>query len=411
MFKRPVAYVRQFDKSLWILSLGWFVAAMGFAVSIPFIAIYFHAELGMSMSKIGVFFGVMAIIRSIFQTVGGELSDRMERRVLLIYSQIIRSVLFLGLALAIYFDLGFWAVGVSLMLNSMVGAVFQPTANAMVSDILPQAKRLDGFAITRSAGNLGWAAGPAIGGFLANYSYGHLFVLSAIVTFLSGLIFLFFLVSPPTVRTGERFSIKDLVDLRKDPMLGMHSILIFILYLVVAQLMAPFSVYTVEMAGITEKQLGFLYTLNGLLVVSLQIPVMNLLRKMKLTHQLALGGFIYAIGYGLIGSFVSFNFFIMAIVIVTLGEVCMSPPSLALTSKLAPAGRMGRYMGIFGFFVASGWSFGPLYGGVIIDHFGSTPSLAWILISSLALISALGYLLFTRKLPDEINSKEDATVT
>jgi len=406
MFGRPVGYVKQFNKNLWILSTGWFVSAFGFAVSIPFIAIYFHAKLGMSMSQIGLFFGAMAAVRSIFQAVGGETSDRIERKVILVYSQIFRAVAFLGLAVSIYWDLGFWPVAGALLINSIFGAVVQPVANAMVSDILPKKQRLDGYAITRSAGNLGWAAGPAIGGFFAGYSYGLLFLISSGVTLLSGLVFMVFLKPPPAIKAQDRFKLSDLIDIRKDPHLAGHSILIFALYLVVAQLIAPFSVYAVEMVKITEHQLGMLYALNGLMVVLMQIPVTRLLSRYRLTTQLALGAFVYAVGYGMVGTLAGFEFFILAIFVVTMGEIFMSPPSLALTSRLAPEGRMGRYMGIFGFFVASGWSFGPLYGGVILDYFGNNAPVAWALISSLAILSGIGYLVFNRKLPVRFNTGE-----
>jgi MFS family permease len=88
---------------------------------------------------------------------------------------------------------------------------------------------------------------------------------------------------------------------------------------------------------------------------------------------------------------------------VTLGEVIMSPPTLTLTSRLAPEGRMGRYMGIHGFVVAAGWSFGPLYGGLILDHFSHSHALAWGLISSVALVSCFGYLWLRKRLPQEID--------
>ena len=406
MVKRVHRYLAQFQSTLWILSVGWFVGALGFAVSIPFISIYFYSELGLSMSEIGAFFGVMAIVRSVFQALGGEFSDRMERRYLLIHSQIIRAGAFLLLAFSIFYNWGFWAIAGSLFINSIFGAVFQPAANAMVADILPRDKRLDGYAITRSAGNLGWAVGPAIGGFLAEYSYGLLFVISGVITFLSGLFFLFFLKSPKTTKNSEPFKFSDLLAIRNDPYIAKHSLLIFFLYLVVAQLIAPFSVYTVEMAGISEYQLGVLYTLNGLMVVFLQIPVTKLLSKRRFTVQLAMGAFVYVIGYSLVGFWSGFSFFILAMIVITLGEIFMSPASLALTSSLAPEGRMGRYMGIFGFFVASGWSFGPLYGGIILDHLGGTPEIAWVAISSIALIAGLGYLSFRRQLPLELDIKK-----
>lgn len=405
MVTRSILYIRQFDKNLWVLAVGWLVSAIGFAVSIPFISIYFHSELGLSITEIGVFFGAMAVVRSVFQVVGGEVSDRMERRSLLIYSQVFRAGAFLSLAVGIYRGWGFWPLAVSLMVNSIFGAVFQPVANATVSDILPTKKRLDGYAITRSAGNLGWAVGPAIGGFLAGHSYGLLFVISSAITLVSGLVFWAFLKIPRAFSAAERFKLSDLIAIKDDRHMAWHTLLIFMLYLVVAQLIAPFSIYAVEMVGISEHQLGLLYSLNGLMVAFLQIPLTRLLSKYRLTIQLAAGAFVYAIGYSMIGSVADFYFFVLAIIVVTAGEMVMSPPSLALTSRLAPKGRMGRYMGIFGFSVASGWSFGPLYGGVILDYLGHTPALAWVMISSLAVLSGAGYLLFTRRLPDRYNQK------
>ncbi len=407
MWKASIAYIRRFDRSLWILSLGWLISALGFAAAIPFIGIYFHAEFGLSMTQIGIFFGVMAVVRSVFQAVGGEISDRIERRWLLIFAQYTRAFVFIFLAAAIFGHWGFWWCAVFLMINSVFGAVFQPVANAMVSDILPKEKRLDGYAITRTAGNLGWALGPAVGGFLATSSYALLFLIAAVVTLLSALTFHLFLRVPQTHRQNDRFKFSDIIAIKDDHYLAVHVGLIFLLYLVVAQLILPFSVYTVEMVGISETRLGYLYSLNGFLVAALQIPITRLLSKRSLTAQLAAGGFLYAVGYSMVGVLVGFHYFIVAITIVTIGEMFMSPPSLTLTSRLAPAGRIGRYMGIHGFFVAAGWSFGPLYGGVILDHFGYHHALAWLIISSLALVSCIGYVIFGRKLPPRFNRQGD----
>jgi len=398
-------YIRQFNKNLWVLSLGWFVSALGFGISIPFISIYFHARLGLTIAQIGLFFGLMAVVRSIFQALGGEISDHIERRQILIFSQLLRAVAFIMLAISIYQQWGFYAISICLLINSIFGAVFQPTANALVSDILPPVQRLDGYALTRSAGNLGWAVGPAIGGFLAGYNYGLLFIISSAITLLSCLVFWIFLKTPRTSIASVKFKFRDILAIKEDPYLSRHCFLTFLLYLVVSQLIAPFSVYAVEMVHISEYQLGLLYTLNGITVVALQMPVTGLLSKYKLSIQLALGAFLYAIGYGIMGLGSKFEHFLGIILIVTLGEILMSPPALTLTSKLAPAGRMGRYMGIFGFVVSSGWSLGPLYGGVILDHFSNRHSLAWIVISSLALVAGIGYMMFSRELPDRLNMK------
>jgi len=408
MIGSTLGFFKQFNRDLWILAAGWFVGALGFGASIPFIAIYFHDELGMSTTEIGLFFGAMAVVRSVFQAIGGEMSDRVGRVPLLVHSQYARAGAFFGLAMAIAYDMGFWWVAGFLLINSIFGSIFMPAVNAMVSDILPDKQRLDGYALTRTAGNLGWAAGPAIGGFLATFSYAALFSISAAITLLSGLIFWLFLKVPHTTKITEQFKFSDLIAVRSDKNLAFHVLLIFCLYLVVSQLIAPFSVYTVNMVGISKSDLGLLFTLNGLLVAILQIPMTRLLSRTRFTTQLALGSFVYFIGYGILGLFDSYSFLVAVVIVVTLGEIAMSPPSLTLTSRLAPEGRTGRYMGIYGFFVTAGWSLGPLYGGLFLDRFESSPALAWLLISSLALVSAFGYVMFGRRLPDQYNRKEQS---
>jgi len=406
MFHKLYQFFGQFGKDLWILAFGWFVSALGFAASIPFISIYFHSELGLSTTEIGIFFAVIAIVRSLFQLIGGEISDRISRRGLLIHSQSLRVITFILMGLTIQYNWGFWPMAIIFTLNSIVGAVFMPTVNALVSDMLPPEKRLDGYAISRSAGNLGWAAGPAIGGFMAAHSYAALFYLSGVITFISVLIFWIFLVVPEVAKVQERFKFSDLVAVRHDKNLAWHAGLTFFLYLVVAQLIAPMSIYSVEMVGISEAQLGMLFAINGLTVVLLQIPVTRLLARFRFTTQLASGAILQFVGYSFFGLFIDFPYFVVYMMIISIGEVFMSPPSLTLTSQLAPKGRIGRYMGVHGFFVTFGWSLGPLYGGVILDYLGHTPAIAWLLISSLALLSGLGYIVFGRILPEEYNRKK-----
>ena len=93
-----------------------------------------------------------------------------------------------------------------------------------------------------------------------------------------------FLKAPPQASSGDRIRLKDLVAIKDDPLLARHCLLIFCIYLVHSQLIAPLSVYAVEMRGLSESGLGLLYTLNGLLVVSIQIPVTRLLSRLAADH-------------------------------------------------------------------------------------------------------------------------------
>jgi len=359
--------------------------------------------MGMSMTEIGAFFGAMALIRAVFQAVGGELSDRMKRKNLLVFAQLFRAVAFLALGLAIGYDLGFWPIAFFMTVNSIFGAIYVPALHALVSDILPEEKRLDGYALTRSAGNLGWAVGPAIGGFMAHSSYAGLFYIAAGILLTSGIIFWSSFSPPANALREGAFRVSDLLAVKEDKKFATHCVLTFLLFLVVAQLVAPFSVYTVSMAGISEIRLGYLYTINGLLVALTQVPVTRLLGGVKFTTQLALGALFYFIGYGATGLSSEYAFLAGVIVVVTTGEVIGSPPSLTLTSRMAPKTQMGRYMGVYSFFEAAGWSLGPLYGGWYLDHLKGQPEVAWLLIASLALFAAVGYFWFGKRLDDRLN--------
>jgi MFS family permease len=403
-------YFRKYDYRLWLLSLGWFSSAVGFAVSIPFIAIYFHSELGISLTGIGLFFSVAAVIRAFTQAFGGDLSDRIGRYRLMVTAQIVRSFVFAATAYAIYNSWGFYAIGALLILNSIFGALFQPAANAMVADLTDKKNRTEAYAIVRASANLGWALGPAVGGFLAAYSYGVLFIMSGCMTLISGSIIGIFLRDMKLMsKKEESFRFRDIFAYRGNELIFHHALIVFALYIVIAQFMAPLSVYTVDLIGFSKSQLGFLYTLNGLLVAALQIPVTRLLRPVRLTIQLAIGALIYGVGYFTVGLSGAYAVFIVAIVIITIGENMVSPPALSITANLAPEGRVGRYMGIYGFAVTAGWSLGPLLGGTLLDLAAPNYIYAWGIISVLAVMASIGFRWTTSKIPEALNRYQDET--
>lgn len=400
-------YFRKFDYRLWILAGGWVASAVGFSLAIPFVALYFHSELGLSLTNIGLFFGVAAIVRAIFQALGGELSDRLGRYHLMVFAQAIRSLIFCLIAYAIYSEWGFFRIGGLLIVNSIFGAMFQPAANATVADLVGVEKRTEGYSIVRVAGNLGWSIGPALGGFIAAKSYAILFIFSGMMTLLSSSIIAVFLRGIKNIKPREeKVRIREIFSLKGNELIFRHAALIFVLYLVVSQFMAPFSLYSVDFMGITKKQLGFLFTLNGLMVTFLQIPTTRVLKQIRLTIQLALGAAIYAIGYMLVGFTSTFAGFALAMVIITTGENFVSPPALAITANLAPRGRVGRYMGIYGFAVTAGWSLGPLMGGVLLDWVKPEFVYAWGVVAVLALVSSVGFGKMTGLMPPDLNLRK-----
>lgn len=397
------------DRRVYILSGGWLINSAGFAMVIPFLSIYFHDRLGLSMTAIGVFFGYTALLRAIPQPIAGSVSDHIGRVPIMGWSQILRAFTFVGVGYAIMKNSGFWVIAAIISINFIVGAVLQPAAHAMVADVTKREERMSGFSMLRIAGNLGWAIGPAMGGFLAHYSYSSLFFFSAFLNLVSGIYFLVTLRDlPRSERTSDAgFRFRDLLNWDRDKLIHQHCAISFLVFLVMAQLIAALSVYTVDTVGISQAELGTLYTLNGLMVVVLQIPTSILFRKFRLSIQLVMGSVVYAIGYTSVGFAAGYAALFICMIIITMGEIITIPPALTLVTNLSPPGAYGRNMGIFGFFQTGGWSFGPTVGGVLLDLFPTRPAITWGIIGVIAMTAAGLYLLFGRRLSLALNTESE----
>ena len=264
--------------------------------------------------------------------------------------------------------------------------------------------RADAYAITRIAGNFGWAFGPAIGGFVAASSYSILFIISGGMTLISSLIIAIFLKGLKQRSQNDKpFKLSDMFSYKENEIMLKFAVCIFFIYLVFAQLIAPFSLYSVDLIGISKVHLGILFMLNGLIVAFFQLPVTRFLRKYRFTSQLIMGSVIFACGYIMVGFSTSFILFMITMVVITFGEIWVSPPVLALTANMAPKGRTGRYMGIYGFAVTFGWSMGPVIGNTLLDWFKPNYIYAWGIISLLAIISAAGFKMMSKIIPDYLN--------
>jgi MFS family permease len=413
VMRDPAGRFDALDKRVYILSLGWVVSSAGFAMVIPFMSIYFHEQLGLSMSAIGLFFGFTTILRAAPQPVAGWLSDRIGRVPIMGWSQILRSFTFVGVGYAIMTGSGFLPIAAFISFNYIFGAVLNPAANAMVADLVTKRQRVSAYAVLRIGGNLGWALGPAMGGFVSEKSFSTLFYIAAFMTLISGVYFFIVLKDVPkknSPRGAVDFKWRDIINVRRDPLLLRHCLISFVLFLVMAQLIAALSVYSVETVGISRAQLGTLYAINGFMVVLLQFPISSVFRRIALTRQLSVGATIYALGYFLVGWAPGFGFLVFCIVVITIAEMIISPPSLALVANLSPPEAYGRSMGIFGFFHMSGWSLGPTVGGFLLDIFAAKPVMMWTGISFLAMAASFLYYSFGRRLTPAQNSSRHETV-
>lgn len=392
---------RDFDRRVWVLFFSEMIVAMGFSVVIPFLAIYLHERLEVAMTLVGIVYLARAMVAAFGSVIGGELADRIGRRRVMLFAVSSRALVYLFVALAIAFNLGFLAVAALVILSSISGSLFEPAANALVADVVSPRRRLEAYGLLRVGVNIGWAAGPALGGFLASISYSSLFLLTAFTGMVSFFMIFFWISETVKLTQTERFTFRDIASIRGDRLFVCFCLLSFVLFIAVSQMSSTFSVFASGNLGISEVEIGYIYSINGILVVLFQLPLARMITGRRMTKVLTAGALVYTLGYFLVGMAGGFYFLVLCMVIITLGELIVSPSMMNTVAAVSPENERGRYMGIFSFFTAFGWSLGPFIGGMLIDFMAEMPLLLWGILSSFGLLAAIGYFILDKTLLSE----------
>ena len=121
---------------------------------------------------------------------------------------------------------------------------------------------------------------------------------------------------------------------------------------------------------------------------------------------LAIGTFLYAIGFGMFGFGSTFQYFIIAMIVSTIGEMVVAPVGQALVAQFSPEDMRGRYMAMFGFTWGISFAFGPLLAGYVTDFIH--PNWVWYGSFFLGMIGVLGYLILHVRIGEQLSEGESA---
>jgi MFS family permease len=365
--------IGHFPAQFWILLLGTLISSIGGFLVWPFLTLYLRQSMRVSMTTIGLLFTLTSPINLFSQVVGGSLADRWGRKVMMAISLCASGLVMLGFGLVDSLT----SLVFLLVLDGIFHPLFGPASNAMVADLIEPGKRAQAYGLLRVVMNLGAAIGPSVGGFVATRSYFVLFLCAALANLLYFLIVVAFTretkprsSTTPSETTEQAREGWDVV-LRDIPFL-VFCFINMLTCLVYSQMNTTFPVYLKENSGVGEAQYGQLMALNAMMVVLLQFPITRIMdRYGRMQMQMmALGAFLYALGFGVIGFVGTLPLFAFSVVIWTLGEMVIAPVSTVLVADMAPETMRGRYMGIFGLTWVIGYGLGPTLGGAVMDNLG-----------------------------------------
>jgi MFS family permease len=110
--------------------------------------------------------------------------------------------------------------------------------------------------------------------------------------------------------------------------------------------------------------------------------------------MMALGAFLYMIGLVMYGMVSTYALFLVAMMIITVGEMVSVPVSQAMVAKFAPEQMRGRYMAFYSLSTTISSAVGPAAAGLILDNYN--PNLLWYL-CGLSCLVAIGMFLLLNK--------------
>lgn len=389
-------------KTVWILIVGTFLNSIGSAFLWPLNSIYMHDYLGKSLSAAGFIMMLSALAGIIRNLVGGYLFDKFGGY---------RAILFgASLNLAGLTGMYFWhdwpMYIMFLILIGFSGAVVFPMVYALVGQAWPEGGR-KAFNAIFLAGNVGIAIGPALAGFVADIDFEYVFGtnLAVYAVFFVFVAFTFKRFKHEKVE-GKQASVNATASERPAFMaIGILSIALVVCWVGYSQWAATISPHT-QSLGISLTQYSLLWTINGVLIVAVQPFIRPLLIRweQKLKHQLVLGMVLMGVSYGVVYFAEEFTMFVVAMVLLTLGEVFFTPVLPTIANKLAPEGRKGFYQGVVNAMTALGRTIGPLFGGVMVDLYGMQ-MLMFIFVVLFA-VTLVPCMIFDRPLKGEIQERE-----
>ncbi len=347
------------------------------------------------MTMVGSIMMGAGFFSALAHVIGGELSDKIGRRPIILLSLGIRVLMYALMAFLIGFAAPVWIIVIVYFIGQAIGMMERPAATAIITDLSPRKRLTEAFGLIRVGVNLGWAAGPAVGGYLAIVlPYSWLFGVAALVTGLALIIVVLFLSETHTKYPTDS-AVSNLSSIWKDRSFLAFTFISLLFFLLMGQMMSTLSIYTVDFMRFSTAQYGLLLTTNGLMVVFLQYPIASKLSKLPKAKLLITGSLLHTLGYLSFGWQGAFAVSIFAMAVITLGEIIHAPASLAVVGELAPQQYRGRYMGIFGLTQILGISISPLLGGIILDAFPFQPFMIWGSIAALGIVAAFGYYLWS----------------
>lgn len=386
-FHNYIDIFRGFRREVWILTLITFINRAGTMV-LPFLSKYLKEDLQFSYDEVKwimVSFGVGSMLGS---WLGGKLSDKIGFYKVMIFSLFTSGLLFF----VIQYIKSFEGLLIAMFVIMTIADMFRPAMFVSIGAYAKPENRTRALTLVRLAINLGFAAGPALGGLIImKMGYSTLFWIDGATCILAILIFWWKVKEKKkTVFRDQEHPGEILTEsVFKDKPFWIFLTSCLLSGILFFQLFTTVPLYHKIQFNLTEFQSGMLLFLNGIIVFFLEMPIVTYIEKNKLNKLkiISYGSLIMAFCYFLLLINSWAGILIVMMIFMTFAEMFCFPFSNSFALSRAPKGHEGRYMAIFTMSYSLAHILSAQTGFEIIDRYGYQTN--WFIMGMLGIVGLL----------------------
>jgi MFS family permease len=412
---RPVRFIkdeyvkayRGLPRRAWILFVVNLVNSSGSMV-IFFLALYLTRQLGLTTARAGQalsLYGVGSLAGAFW---GGWLTDRIGsitvQKVSLAVCGVTLIVLGQARTMAGILPLLF---GLALFAGTLY-----PANSTSMARICPAELQVKGFALNRLANNLGATIGPAVGGVLALRDYRLLFWADGLTSLAAAAVFAALWTGARAGaeagggrtpgRVGRKANRRGPASGSSDPAVAapagsrspwrdipfLSLMLVWLVWSsVFVQLLTTFPLYMRDVYGLAENRIGQLFAVNTIIIVTLEMILMEKIRKHSQARAINISFVLLGIGVGMMPFGRGTAFGALTVAVWTFGEMLSMPLVTALIAGRADDSNRGQYMGLFSLSFSLAFIIAPAGGTAIYEHWG--PDAVWYVCSGVCFLLAV----------------------
>lgn len=377
---------------VWWLALITLINRAGTMV-IPFLSLYLTEHLNFTLVDVGWImsaFGVGSLVGTWF---GGFLTDKFGYYKVMVYSIIATGVLFIGLQYLETFAM--FCLGIFTVI--LAADVFRPAMFVALSAYSKPENKTRSVTLIRLAINLGFSAGPAIGGIIiTSMGYDKLFWIDGVTCILAGILLLNVL-HPKKARILDEVVVKNPVSAYSDGKFWVLFVALCLFGIVFLQYFSTIPIFYKQSHFLSEFDIGLLLGMNGFVIFIFEMPLIKWLEKLKYSKvdYMIFGTVLLGLSLVILNVSAWTGVLVIGMLLMSLGEMITFPFSNSYALDRAKNGKQGQYMALYSMSFSVSHIIAHNAGMRLVDGYGFES--AWYIFTIISVVCILCFMYLLRR--------------